>query len=253
MSDWYTDPFYRFQTFIEEADRVLHLSIKGIFQISQQMPLLEALDNLERVRAENSMKAFQPKNFESAKIEAEFARQEIEKEFPLLHAHALVSVWSAMEALFEDVLVSHLMHRPEMLKEEVFQKIRIPFAIYEQLNQEDKARLLVYELQRTLSSEQRLGLDGFESLLKIVGFVGKVENEIRRDIYELQQLRHTIVHRASLADRKLIEACPWLKLESGERITISREHYHRLMAAVNKYVTVVIERATAFELARKKS
>jgi hypothetical protein len=45
MSDWYTDPFYRFTNFAEEADRVLHLSIKGIIQISRQMPLLEALDN----------------------------------------------------------------------------------------------------------------------------------------------------------------------------------------------------------------
>jgi hypothetical protein len=33
MSDWYTDPFYRFTNFAEEADRVLHLSIKGIFKL----------------------------------------------------------------------------------------------------------------------------------------------------------------------------------------------------------------------------
>jgi hypothetical protein len=111
----------------------------------------------------------------------------------------------------------------------------------------------VYELQRTLNSEQRLGLDGFEALLKVVGLAGKVEDEIRRDIYELQQLRHTIVHRASLADRKLIEACPWLKLMSGERIMISREHYRRLVMAVNKYVTVVIQRATTVESEKKKS
>jgi hypothetical protein len=211
-----------------------------------------ALDNLERVRADGNMKPFQPQNFESAKAEAEFARQEIEKEFPLLYAHALVSIWSAMEALFEDVLVAHIIHRPDVLKEEAFQKTRIPLATYEQLNQEDKARLLVYELQRTLSSEQRLGLDCFEALLKVVGLAGKVEDGIRRDIYELQQLRHTIVHGASLADRKLIGACPWLKLMSGERIMISREHYRHLMAAVHKYVTVVIERATAIESEKKK-
>jgi hypothetical protein len=252
VSDWYTDPFNRFLAFIQEADRVLKLSVKGISQISHQMPLLEALDNLARVRAEQAMKPFQPKNFESAKEEAEFARQEIEKEFPLLHAHALVSIWSAMEALFEDVLVAHIIHRPEILKEEVFQKTRIPLATYEQLNQEDKARLLVYELQRTLSSEQRLGLDCFEALLKVVGLAGRVEDGIRRDIYEIQQLRHTIVHRASLADRKLIEACPWLKLMPGERIMISHEHYRRFMEAVNKYIILVIERATAIESAKKK-
>jgi len=252
MSDWYTDPFYRFTNFAEEADRVLHLSIKGIIQISRQMPLLEALDNLERIRAEGEMRPYEPKDFKAARIEAEFARQEIEKEFPLLNAHSLVTIWSAMEALFEDVLVAHIIHRPEILKEDVFQKIRIPLATYEQLSQEDKARLLVYELQRSLSSEQRLGLDCFEALLKVVGLAGKVEDEIRRDIYELQQLRHTIVHRASLADRKLVEACPWLKLIPGERILISHEQYRRLMAAVNKYVTVVIERATAVESGKKK-
>jgi hypothetical protein len=144
--------------------------------------------NLERIRAERDMQPYEPEDFTAARIEAEFARQEIEKEFPLLNAHSLVTIWSAMEALFEDVLVAHIIHRPEILKEEVFQKIRIPLATYEQLNQEDKARLLVYELQRTLSSEQRLGLDCFEALLKVVGLAGRVEDEIRRDIYELQQL-----------------------------------------------------------------
>ena len=150
------------------------------------------------------------------------------------------------------MFVAHIINRPEILKEDAFQKTRIPLATYEQLNQEDKARLLVYELQRGLGSEQRLGLDCFESLLKIVGLAGKVEDSIPRDIYELQQLRHTIVHRASLADRKLVEACPWLNLTSGERIMISHEQYRRLITAVQKYVTVVIERATAAELARKK-
>jgi hypothetical protein len=252
MSDWYIEPFDRFIQFIQESDRVLNLSIKGIYQISQQMPLLQALDNLERVRAENADRPFEPKNFEAAKLEAEFARQEIEKEFPLLHSHALVTTWSALEALFEDVVVVHLINRPEILKEEAFQKTRIPLATYEQLNQEDKSRLLVYEVQRTLSSEQRLGLDCFEALLKLVSLSGKVESEMRRDIYEIQQLRHTIVHRASLADRKLLEACPWLKLTSGERIMISREHYRRLIETVFNYVTLVIKRATESETERKK-
>jgi hypothetical protein len=71
--------------------------------------------------------------------------------------------------------------------------------------------------------------------------------------YELQQLRHTIVHRASFADRKLVEACPWLGLIPGERIFISHEQYRRLVVAVDKYVTVVIQRATAIESAKKKS
>jgi hypothetical protein len=96
------------------------------------------------------------------------------------------------------------------------------------------------------------GITQPHSLLKVVGLAGRVEDGIRRDIYELQQLRHTIVHRASLADRKLIEACPWLKLMPGERIMISHEHYRRLVVAVNKYVTVVIERATAVESGKKK-
>jgi hypothetical protein len=50
---------------------------------------------------------------------------------------------------------------------------------YEQLSQEDKARLLVYELQRSLSSEQRFGPDCFESLLKVVGLAGKVDGDAK--------------------------------------------------------------------------
>jgi hypothetical protein len=188
MSDWLTNSFGPFIKFAEETNRVLHISIKGIYQISQQMPLLKALDNLERVRAENAMKPFQPKDFQFAETETEFARQEIEKGFSLLYAHALVSIWSAMEALFEDVLVGHIIHEPEILKEDVFQKIKIPLATYEQLNQEDKARLLVNELQRSFNSGQRLGLGCFEALLRVIGLAGGVNAGIRRDTFELQQL-----------------------------------------------------------------
>ena len=252
MSDWFVEPFNHYLAFLCEANRVLHLSMKGIAQASQQVQLLKALDNHDRLLAEEDGTPYVQRDFEAAKEEADFAKQELDKDFPLLHAHTLVSVWSAMEALFEDVLVAHIIHRPEILKEEAFQKIRIPLATYEQLNQEDKARLLVYEFQRTTNSEQRLGVDCFETLLKVVGLAGTVEDETRRDLYELQQLRHTIVHRASVVDRKLSEACPWLKLIPGERILVSHKQYLRLVRAADKYVTKVIERATAIKLEKKK-
>jgi hypothetical protein len=54
-----------------------------------------------------------------------------------------------------------------------------------------------------------------------------------------------------LADRKLVDACPWLEPIPGRRIFISHEQYRRLMSAVNKYVTLVIQRATAIEAAKK--
>jgi len=252
MGDWLTEPFERYSTFLQETNWVLHLSKKGITQISRQMPLLEALDKLEKIRATADNLVRNPKNFEAQQKETNIAKQEIDKDFPLLHAHALVSVWSALEALFEDVIVAHIINTPFILKHEAFQKIKIPLATYEQLTQEDKARWLVYEFQRTLSSQQRSGIDCFEELLKIVGLAGKTSKRIRRDVYEIQQLRHTIVHRASLADRKLIEACSWLKLKSGDRVTISNKRYSKLLGSAQKYVTLVIKRATAVKLEKRK-
>lgn len=97
MSDWFTKPFERFVGFVSEADKVLHLSMKGIAQVSRQVQMLEALDNWERVKAgcdKTPYTLYTPLDFTLAKKEADFAKQEMEKDFPLLHAHTLVSVYT---------------------------------------------------------------------------------------------------------------------------------------------------------------
>lgn len=53
-----------------------------------------------------------------------------------------------------------------------------------------------------------LGVARFETLLALVELSGAIDEEHRKGLFELQQVRNVIVHRAGIVDRRLREQCP---------------------------------------------
>lgn len=76
----------------------------------------------------------------------------------------------------EDLIVALLLSEPEFLRAEAFSKIRIPLADFETLDKEERMRILLRELQRTLRSDQRHGVNGFEVILGSVELSGEVDD-----------------------------------------------------------------------------
>ena len=108
----------------------------------------------------------------------------------------------------------------------------------------------MYVLQRSIKSDLRPGIAGFEELLATVGFSGPVDRDIRDTLYELYQLRNVIMHQGGFADSRSVAACPRLGLEKGQKIKISSAEYRRYMDAVSEYVLIVINRVAAFQRQR---
>ena len=79
---------------------------------------------------------------------AEFSKKEREQGFPLLHAYTLVSVWGALEAAIEDMLVGILLNEPAVLANDEVAKTKIDLATFELLNKEERMRFLLSEIQR---------------------------------------------------------------------------------------------------------
>lgn len=86
------------------------------------------------------------------------------------------------------------------------------------------------------------GISQFEHLLSPVGLAGSIDDGIRRDLYELEQLRHVLVHRRGLADRKLLDACPWLGRSLGDRVEVDHSTYRRLWQASHAYAYELLRR-----------
>lgn len=176
---------------------------------------------------------------------AAFAKSEIEKGFPILHVHALVALWGLLEAAIEDALVAFLLNEPDRLRNEPFGKLKITLADFEASEKDDRMRLLLAELERDKSVRRRHGVDRFEVLLEAFGFSAPVHPLVKKELYALHHIRNVIVHRGSLADRRLVQACPWLSLKIGEPIIVTHKAYARYDSALAYYVLKILERFRA--------
>lgn len=171
------------------------------------------------------------------------AQEEVKADFPLLHSAAAVLIWGALEAAFRDFLVRWLVSHPSSLSIPEFKNIRVRVAEYESFEGEDRMRFLLGIIEREFAASLKPGVGRFECLLRPFGIVTTISEDVRRDLNELAAVRNVIVHRASIADARLIDLCPWLGLKRGELITIGRIAFDRYVRAASDYAAAIIEAA----------
>jgi len=229
-------PLQRFVDNWQSDFRLLHLCMRGIGVLKGVPDLFEIL--IEDCEPEEHKKL--ASDLSEARKEAELAEKERETGFPLLHAHALVGMWGALQAAIEDMLVGILLNEPELLKKKCFAKIKLPLAEFETKDKDERMRFLLAELARNLGPKN--GAAMFEGLLQHFDLAGKVADEDRKMLWQAHHLRNVLVHRASLADRRLVQACPWLKLQVNEPVTISHEMLGHCGGAVCHYVLALARR-----------
>ena len=235
------DDFERHAEYAAETDRLLHLTKQGLLWIRNQPEAMKALDNWERVRGGYDEARAQARRQHAEEV-AVIAAAEVDRGFPLLHAHATVALWSTAESCIESILVTWLVEHPAELKCEALTKVRISLTEFETLDVEDRMRYLLDELKRSTKAELKLGVGRFEALLEALGLTGGVPATLRRDLLELSQIRNVLVHRAGIVDKRLAEACPWLQLQTSNRVQVTHEAYTRYSLAVPQYVGSVRKR-----------
>jgi hypothetical protein len=182
-----------------------------------------------------------------AKTQAKLAESEIERDHPLLHSHAVMGMWGALEAMVEDLTISWIEHNPSVLNEPKIAKIRIPLVEFQAMEQQDRLRFVVSELQRELGTELKSGATKFETLLSILGLGGPVDKRLRDIIFETQNLRNIFAHRGGIADRRFITNCPQFQYGVGDAVTVDSDHFDRIFYGLLMYVTVVINRCRTID------
>jgi hypothetical protein len=110
MSGWepWALPLFRYEDYANEAQDLVHLSMNGLSRILDWPGFLKELDVPD-----------DSDQLKSAVADASLAKSEVENGFPLVHAHALLGVWSALEALVEDVATAWLATHAETLERPV--------------------------------------------------------------------------------------------------------------------------------------
>lgn len=239
MQPWARIPFNRGIDYLAETNEVLELCLQGLSHVQTMPGLAEALEGYD---SGTPTQVLLPK-LQDLRRRAGLAKAEIERGFPVLHAHASVALWGTLDALVADLVLACLLNDSALLKAERFSRIKVPLAEFEALEREDRMVFLLTELSRTLHADLKPGVGKFEALLDAVDLAGPVDSTLRRDLLELAAVRNLLVHRAGIVDRRFCSSCPWLNLTIGAKYVVSRAVYARYSRSVSDYMMLLIKRA----------
>jgi hypothetical protein len=166
----------------------------------------------------------------------DFAKEQEKQGFRLLYYMATVQTWSITEAMVHDFAVEWLTRLDVSQYPEKFSELQGPLIEFIKTAPDDRAEYLVGELERQLGVSLKPGVSRFEAVLDNVGLGGPIAQSVRKSLLELQQMRNIIVHRSGRADRRFIEACPWVPCTIGEPIDLSEREFRRYWLAAMWYL-----------------
>lgn len=234
--EWAKAPFRDFLDSSERLGQLIELSVRGISMVRGVPGLVEALAKADTPANDPDTAS----RLDDAKKMARLADREIDQGFPVLHSQAMVTLWSMLENAVRLFVARWLEHEPAALHVEAIQRLRVRIGEYESLKGEDRFFYILDMLEREIGASLRVGVSRFESLLEPFGLDGAIDGRIRRDLLELSQVRNVHVHRGGVADRRIVETCPWLALAIGTKVTVHRDSFMRYYEAVHDYVLEVI-------------
>jgi hypothetical protein len=240
--EWALNPFEEGLSNLERMNQLLELSIRGISAL-RAMP--QVVSAIAKATGETSTESHQSELAWTTKL-AELAKREVEEGFPLLHAQTLVALWGSLEALIITFLVCWLQNEPQAMQTEGIQNLSIKLGEYESLQGEERAIYIIELLEREMKAPFKAGVNRFESLLEVFGLSGYVDESDKKNLYEMSQLRNVLVHRRGIADKHLIDACPWLDLETGQPVLVTFESYQRFSASVVHYIIELVARVGTY-------
>ncbi len=247
LPKWITKPFESFLDDRNEFMEILQVSMVAIGRLQGGPQMVEAFINARQVlrsvrEEEDDDTGDDSLRRETAQREADIATREVKGGFPLLHKHAVIVLWASLDVLIRSVVRAWLKNKKGSIETDEVRSIKIGLAEFEELSEEERYAYLVDSLAEHVKGSLKRGATRFESLLGAIGLGGPIDDRIRRDIFELQQLRNVLLHRDGVADRRFARDCPWLGLRAGDQVVITHLRFIELNNAVIEYVLEVIQR-----------
>jgi hypothetical protein len=231
--EWALTPFSRAINDVERQTTLLRISTRGIAGLRGIPELIRALAGANDHSPSKG-------DLDAAIKDAETAEREISEGFPLLHQYATLGLWSTLEASMREFFVLWLENTPRAFDTDAIQKLKVRISEYEQLKGTDKYRYVIDRLENELTTTLRAGVDRFDCLFNVFGFLPRVDSETKKVLYELSAIRNVIMHQAGRADKRLLDACPWVQTPLGESITVQPGRYAVYVENTYKYLLAAI-------------
>jgi hypothetical protein len=246
LPDYVRDPMVRYLDSLIYILMFLDISTRGIGTVSNYPKMVQRVIDL-KLEAKK-LAPLDPKyeitddlkRREEVEELGKFADNEVKNGFPFLFSFVTVAVWGMLEVVVEDVLLGILLNEPGAREKDEIAKIRIPLSKYEELDKEERMSFVLAELSRSNATAQ--GVNGFEALLQIFDLSGEVDEVFKKSLWEMNHVRNVILHRGSHADSRLVESCPWMGLNVGDRVLVDRERFDRYFDGAKGYVDALEHR-----------
>jgi len=242
---WASEPYERCFNFIERAEMVLTLSIRAIRDLEAKPQLVNMITEIHRRQGHPIDQIDSETLYANAVNDAGLARQEIAEDFQFLRGIAITSYWTALEAFVDDLLVAWLIVEPACCAipyiTEQDKKLQNKIPGYAVLEGEEKMAALYTGVKRSRSNNTQGGVSGFEDLFEIFCLKGAPDTHTANDLFESQKIRHLIVHRASIIDRKFLTECPSFaeRYKVGDKIEIRDMDHARYKKSMLEYLVNV--------------
>ncbi|MFA5978170.1 MAG: hypothetical protein WC818_07940 [Pseudomonas sp.] len=219
----------------------LNQATRSVETIDLRRRIAEILNEKPDYESESQLDAAKE---HAAKI-SEFAESQRKDGLPYLYSLCAVRLWALTEAMVDELVVHSLLTPSDLFDHSILAKLKGPLIEFRSASPDEQAEFLAETLKQLVDAPLKLGVGKFEALLAPVGLGGEIQEDVRKTLYELSQIRNIIVHKSGKADRRILEACPWLNFKKGETINVTFEMFERYRVATYWYIVAVRGRIDA--------
>ncbi|RTY77469.1 hypothetical protein EKL97_15400 [Flavobacterium sp. LS1P28] len=229
-------PFIYFLLSIFKLHDIIEASCIGLKQAKETPRIMEYLHKIENSTLDIEELTKEPKRI------ADVACEEIDAGFPFLYSQSLLMMYANLENTVKTLIIEYFRNNKMTdFDDGKGKKINL---IVQNTEDVDVIEYTFKEYENKIIKNRTLGygIERFEALLQPIGFSGDVDLVLVKDIHELNQIRNTIVHRASIADAHFIAKCPDLGYKIGDMIAIDCVDYEKYYCAIGNYVLEITRR-----------
>jgi hypothetical protein len=222
-------------TFVEVALTGMHDAAQGTRLIELTQKTLEAIKRPSLFTSDEELR----EHVDKAKKLENFARSQATSGFPYLFSLAIIRCWSIIEVAVDDLVLA-LLARPDHIPPDgILSEIKGPLLPFLNASLDERAELMAIALKQKLATALKPGAARFEELLGPFGLAGTIDDSVKRLLFELSAVRNVLVHKNGVADKRFVEACPWINCKQGVKISPSYSHFHMYLFASGWYVNEV--------------
>ncbi len=238
---WAQGPCDGLISYLGEAMNTLRVIIIGLRFLPAQPALMEALDNYHLSLGDESERSSEDR-VRRVEETAEFAKAQIEDDFPILHAQGIVSLWSGLEAGVEDLTLTWFQNTEDLRSVAGIEKVRIPMLESRNWSEREYFKFVLDQLESESGLGLRPGVAKFEAQLALAGLSDRVDPRLKKSLLAMSQVRHLVVHRRGEVDRRFLDQCPWLGYKMGDRVAVSGAQYWDWTNAAITYALQLADR-----------